>query len=413
MKRAYSFMVVKWLVVVFLALFLILQLYRSLYSSFATESAVYYEDYEGISITGLVIRDENLITSDAGGVMSYTIPEGGRVAKDGLVAEVYGSEAAAQAAQRTEELDAEIAELQTIQQYNDLSAADLDLLNTQIQTAFGHLLESSETGDYSGLDNHAAQLLSLLNRKQVVTGEVEGFADRIAALESEKASLGAAAPVQTIASSYAGYFISSADGYEGVLSTDMIESLTPEQLETLQPAAAPQNVVGKVVSDYEWYIAARVNFSDSLKLAEGQELTLKTSLTTMPDLPVTVKRINKSGAEDDVAVVFSCKYMNGELAGIRTQPMTIVLHTYAGLRVSSQAVRIVEQESVVDGQTVVERKRGVYVYTGGEAKFVPVQILYATEGYSICEMSGDSDGLQLYDEIIVKGKDLYDGKPLH
>lgn len=401
MKRTYLFTTVKWLVVLFLVMFLGFQAYRSLYSSYSTESAIYYEDYDGIPITGLVIRDENIITVDSAGVMSYTVPEGGRVAKDGLVASVYASEAAAQAAVRAEELEAEIAGLTAVQQYNDVTAADLDLLDAQIQTSFLGMLEGEATGRYQSLYAAGDQLLSLLNRKQVVTGRVQDFSGRIAALQAEKDALGNNAPVQTVSSSFAGYFVSTVDGYEGLLSTEMIDSLSPADLKNLQPAAVPAGgVVGKVVSDYEWYIAANVSFSDSLKLKEGAEMTLKTSLTTMPDLPVTVKKINKGGSGDDVCVVFSCKYMNGELAGIRTQPMTIVLHNYAGLRVSAKAIRIVE------GQ------KGVYIRNGTEAKFVPIEILYAASGYSVCAMSDSADGLRLYDEIIVKGKNLYNGKVL-
>lgn len=399
--KSYGFTLVKWLVVGFLALFLGIQVYHSVYSSYSTESAVYYEDYDGIPITGLIIRDENVITADTAGVMSYTIPEGGRVAKEGIVAEMYASEAAAAAALQAEELEAEIQSLQSLQQYNDPTAADLDLLHTQVQTAFQNLLESTEGGRYDGLANSAEQLISLLNREQIVTGQVTDFSGRIAALEAEKAALGNNLPVQSVSSPYAGYFVSSADGYESVLSTDMIDTLTPDQLNALEPAALPAgNIVGKVVSDYEWYIAANISFSDSLQLAEGDSITLRTSLSSMPDLPVTVKKINKSATGEDVTVVFGCTYMNGELAGIRTHPMTIVLQTYEGLRVNAEAIRI------VDGQ------RGVYMVEGAEAKFVPVNILYSTDSYSICEMSDSGDGLQLYDEIIVKGKDLYDGKAI-
>ena len=114
--KSYGFTLVKWLVVGFLALFLGIQVYHSVYSSYSTESAVYYEDYDGIPITGLIIRDENVITADTAGVMSYTIPEGGRVAKEGVVAQVYASEAAAAAALQAEELEAEIQSLQSLQQ---------------------------------------------------------------------------------------------------------------------------------------------------------------------------------------------------------------------------------------------------------------------------------------------------------
>ena len=83
---------------------------------------------------------------------------------------------------------------------------------------------------------------------------------------------------------------------------------------------------------------------------------------------------------------------------MRSGPMTVVSREYSGLKVPKKALR------VVDGQ------KGVYIVKGMQAKFVPVEILYSTDNMMICNKL-DADGqLRLYDQVIVKGRNLYDGK---
>lgn len=404
MTKTKSLSIVKWLIIVFLAMFLFIQLYHSLYTSFSTESAIYYETYDGIDITGFIIRDESVIESDISGIKRYTMPEGGRVSKNGVIAEVYNSESAMTMKTRTEEIDKEIAALTELQSYNDLTAADVNLLDAQINTAYIHMMESSDNGSYKNIEVDSAEMLRLMNRKQIVTGKTDNFTGLLDRLKTEKNSLassGMSVAAATITSAYSGYFVSAVDGYEGKLSTDKLDEITPDMINDLKPSdsSVSSKVVGKVVADYEWYIAANVSFEESLKLKENEIYTMKTPLDTMPELPVTIKYINKGTTGDDVTIIFSCKYMNGELASIRTQPMTIVLESYKGLKINRKAIRIVKGE------------KGVYVVTGSGIKFVPVEITYSDESFSVCKMADNNDsGLRLYDEVVVKGKDLYDGK---
>ena len=92
--------------------------------------------------------------------------------------------------------------------------------------------------------------------------------------------------------------------------------------------------------------------------------------------------------------------MNGDLATVRTLPLTIVTGEYEGLRVSNQAVR------VVGGKT------GVYVISGMQAKFIEIDIIKTVGEFTLCKQSEDSSnsGLRLYDEVIEKGRNIYDGK---
>ena len=98
-------------------------------------------------------------------------------------------------------------------------------------------------------------------------------------------------------------------------------------------------------------------------------------------------------------MIFSCQQLNGELSSIREGEITIVNKTYKGLRLSKKDLR------VVDGVT------GVYTVSGLKLKFVPVNVIYSTEDFIICEQKRSEDTvLRLYDEVVVKGKGLYDGK---
>ena len=58
----------------------------------------------------------------------------------------------------------------------------------------------------------------------------------------------------------------------------------------------------------------------------------------------------------------------------------------------------------------------VYILYGNSIKFVEIVPLYSSNNYVICDPDPDtselmtSETLTLYDEVVVGGKDLYDGK---
>ena len=114
---------------------------------------------------------------------------------------------------------------------------------------------------------------------------------------------------------------------------------------------------------------------------------------------MTIKHINKQSVNQNAVVVFACNTMNTELAATRKFDITVVFEEHTGLRVDNRAIR------VSDGT------KGVYVLTAGQVKFVPVNIIWKGENYSIAELKASQEKvLRIYDEIIVKGKNLYDGK---
>ena len=143
-------------------------------------------------------------------------------------------------------------------------------------------------------------------------------------------------------------------------------------------------------------------------------------------IPATVAAINQKDRESEAAVVFQCSYMNEELASIREETIQIQIAEYTGIRVSQKAVHFETVNQTVtdeEGNTRTvkhENVRGVYVMHGSEIEFVQIFPLFSSGSYIICEMLEDGSPseeelvtdrtVQLFDEVVVEGTDLFDGK---
>ena len=393
--------ILKWFLCIIALVFLVHQIYSATYKPITTVSAEFSTLVDGLDVTGVIIRQEKIITNNSSGVLHFVAENGERVAKDGVIANLYASADTSVTVSRIETLQQRISSIEEIQGYNDVHSADLGLANNKVNNALNELIRGCAAGDYSNVANKSAELLTTLNRRQMITGEHTDFSAQLESLKGELQSLNDSLPaaIGQITAQTSGYFVSGCDGYETVLSGDDIESITPEFLDGIKASEVPADAVGKIVSNYDWYIAAKVSINDSLQYKVGDSLTIKTSIKSSPELYVTVSAINISQSQDDAVIVFTCQQMNSELASMRTGRMTIIKKTYSGLKLPKKTLRVNE------GQT------GVYVVSGISLKFVTVNVIYNNDGYIICEQqTSNEDVLRLYDEVVVKGRRLYDGK---
>ena len=384
-----------------LVLFLAYQIYAALYRPIETQSAVYGEMVEGVNINAVIIRDESLVSFNSSGVLHFNVESGKRIEKNGVIAHVYSGEEQSIAASQIKTLNEKIASIEELESYNAVTAADLDLLNARVKEGLNNLKLACAYGNFEQAGENSEDLMMILNRRQMVTDATTDFSVQLQSLKAEREKLQAAllSPQGEISAHVSGYFIDTADGYEEILTPADIEKLIPETLDGLKPVDVKKEVVGKLVSDYKWYIAATVSVNDSLAYKTGDTLTIHTNLKANPEISVKVERVNISSVSDRAVIVFSCQEMSSELASLRSGAMTVVNGVYKGLKLPRRALRIVDS------------KTGVYVLSGMELKFTPVEILYRDEETMICRLSNDSaSGLRLYDEVVVKGKNLYDGK---
>ena len=390
--------------IICVVLFLGYQYYVAVYASISTESAAAFEYTDGIDAVGTFVRNEVAVTSELEGTVHFLVDNGEKIAKNGTIANVYSSAAASAAASRVDEIDKQLSLISEIEGYNDTTAVDINTINSRIHGYLNDVIYATQNGRYYDVGDNVTSLVTMMTRKQIATGAQSDFNAVKAELLNEKTSLVAqmGTPKGSILSDNAGYFVSTTDGFEEALTVEALEKYTPEFLSSVKEKNVPDNVIGKIVYDYEWYMVVPVSLSDSMHYKQGDVVSVKTDAASCPRITAKVERINVSEKGEDAVIIFSCSEMKSELATMRTANVKLIKNEVNGIKVSSKAIR------VKDGVT------GVYVVSGLEAKFVTVDILYSEEDYKICELNtSKSSKLRLYDRIIVKGKNLYDGKIIY
>ena len=379
------------------------QIYRATNNSVRTEYALDYTYYDSVTAKGYFIRQELLVQSDASGIVNYEIEDGGRVAQGGVIAEVYQNEEQAKAQLALKEVNQAIENLTALQSQGSQYTVDAELLTSQINERLSKLLSIASSNRLQGLDTVADELLTLLNKKQMTTGQISGFQAQIDQLNSQKQALqnSLGTPSTRVTAPQSGFFVSRADGYENLITPQNLEGVTAGQIrQALENKSQPAgNVVGKIVTDYDWYIACILSAEEADKLTVGNSATVSLPLSTSTEFDVTISEVNNNSTNGEFVAIVQCNSMNSELSMLREESVEIRLSRYTGLRVNSSALR------------VVEGVQGVYVLNGIEAKFKQVDIQYADTDFVICLDDGQkSDRLKRYDEVIVEGNDLYDGK---
>ncbi len=385
--------------------YVFIQFYPMVYSPVTTETVYTYSAYETINVDCVVIRNETPVPLNASQYVFYTVQNGSRVSNGGTIAEIYPTQEDALRKQQIDALDAQIADLQQIQSLGVSGVAGLDILDTQIDRAMNELVSAADAASLSEEATLQQRLVSFLNKKQMVTGKSTGFADRIAALQTQRNSLAASYRPSTgyIKSPVAGYFVNAVDGLEGVLKADTVASMTTDNVRTaiktpLDPGNAA-SFAGKIVSDYTWYLACVVPGSHGSTLAAGKSLHIRLPFVTDDEIPVTVAACNRDSS-GELAVIFECVNMSEALSSIRQEYMEILLVEHTGLRVPKKAITTNPAQEV-----------GVYIRSGDIVRFRKIEQEYSDAAdYVICKNKQEDGYLRLYDDIITEGSNLYDGK---
>ena len=181
--------VLKVFLILLVSVFIIHQVYSSVYKPISTVSAEYYESNDGLDFTGYIIREETPVSLNSSGSLHYVVSDGERVAKDGVIAYVYDSTQASVINERIEELKNQISDIEEIQGYNDRKAADIDQINGKVVSALNSLERSCAYGNFENTRDRLNAFLTALNRRSTATGEQTDFSSNLASLKEELNSL--------------------------------------------------------------------------------------------------------------------------------------------------------------------------------------------------------------------------------
>ena len=396
------FHVVGLLALALVSVYIIVQCFVIFHRSYKTETAIEYTLADSITLDGVVAFDS--VDVAGSGDLGYLVQDGERVTNGTVVAEVYTDDSQGLQRERLDRLERTITLLTKSQ---NSTGSDLSVLTNQTKQALYNLLDKINTAQYSGITDAEDTFLLAQNRLQVSTGQTAGFADTIAALQVEydsiKAQLDA---LQTITATTNGYFSSTAASPAIAADRQALDDADPATLQKMLtdgfPAAATDRA-GQITTGFSWKFYAVCDLDTAARFDNISSVKISVPGKQNTPLSATVEEVAPDKDNGIAKIVLQCQTINAEVLSFGQETAQIDLKTYEGIRIDTEALHIVDGE------------RGVYVKYGNLQRFLKITTLYENDSYILIPENGKigtDNEVRLYDEIIVQGTNLQDGKLL-
>ena len=368
-------------------------------SSYALETAVYCEVGDGVTVSGFVVRSEEVLVSNSP-IVVCELTEGERVGGGQRVATGYQSGSARENREELNSLKRQRDQLAYAAEGSDSSNASA--LDGEIADMIVSLSAQTSQQRFSAARATASELEPLVLRRSVsgddsalIRQRISDIDQRISVLSAQTSS---GATAITVAES--GYFSEQADGLERVLTPERAETMSLSELRALEEGeySAPDNAIGRLIQGQKWYFIAEIPQERAEACEEGDRLTVNFADGALQGLRMRVERLG-AAEEGSCVIVLSCEKMLQNVTALRRQTVDIVFDTYEGLRVPKTAIYY------VNGET------GVYILESARADWKEVEIIFEYgNDYLVRWDDSDTDNLWPKDEIILTAEDISDGK---
>ena len=373
---------------------------------------------DSIKADAYLFRDESVINIGYDGAVVTVVSEGDRVSKGQLIANVYPDSEDAHLQDEINRLQRRIDILEDSAVDSKFVVSDLTQIDSDIYSVLYDVCRASSSGDLSSAISSSSDFLIKLNKRDLIVdsdfdykSQLETLNNEMKSLESRISSL--AIPVYASSS---GYFYGDVDGYENIFKVSDISSLTLDGLKKYSEATPEEEIAEsgsvKIIKNFIWYLVCVVDSENLLDLNEGSSYTLSFPENADAEIAATLHRVVSETNSQTAACVFRVNKLPTDFVYNRFQKAEIVKKSIEGLSVPKKALRVVDD---------VE---GVYILVGDVVRFRRVERIAERDGYYVVkyeklgymdddefrEKYGNIEPLALYDNVIVAGKDLFDGK---
>ncbi len=330
------------------------------------------------SVTGYVIRDEKVVKGENYQNGIYQIKtEGEKVAKGDYIFRYYGS--------NEEKLNEDIKELNNkIQEAmvgkTDLFPRDVKAIENQIENKIDGLKYKNNIQE---INENKKDIDTYIIKKSKIAGESSQAGTYINGLikEKEKYQSELKKNSEYVKAPMGGVISYRVDNLEDILTPDNFSDLDKEKLDKLElktgQIVTTNNQMGKVINNYECYIATITNSKDAMETKVGRKVTLR--LSTQDEIKATVQYLS-SQEDGSVLIVFRISNCVEKLIDYRKITFDIIWWKYEGLKIPKSAI-------IYDnGLSYVVRNRAGYYNK------ILVKILKESDNYCIV-------GTYAYDDL--------------
>lgn len=390
-------------------------LVRGFQDDLVTTTAYTYSVDVGTEATALLVRNEQVISA-TGEYVDILLEEGEKVAKGGEIALIHASKDSLETRQTIQSLEAEIQQLEyslsTGTQSTNSSKLDEAVISSMVS-----IRSLAASGDLSTLEDSALHLRTMVFQRDYSYGNTEAAAqirqliqDKQNQLNTLNTSLSQVS--QTITAPVSGSFSGEVDGYESLITPEMLSSLTIAQLTDLlgQDVADNPSALGKVITGSTWYLAALVDQPSVSGLSEGKTYKISFSSDYYGTISMKLERLVSDEAQ--TMAIFSTKDHLADTTLLREQTVDIIAQQIEGIRIPRQALRVVT-ETVTDenGNESQANSYGVYTVVGTQAEWQEVRVLHSDDAFYLVEPVDDTASARLRagDEIILNTTHITDG----
>lgn len=370
--------------------------FRALENGVVTAEAISADfDLSGTA-SGILIREETVLTSTAPYV-DVTAANGARVAAGSVVATAVSGPEGLERANRIHALETEIervsAALAGLSSVSSVTSRE-----TALNAAARNVAAVAARHDMLNLDSAATQLSGLLlgvDSSQISYARLDELQGELRTLRARVAD-----DDVSIRAEFPSTFSSLVDGYEHLRMED-VDGVSPSRLEELieQGRETVPEAFGKLVSGYRWYFAAAMRSVDAANLSPGRSAKLNFGRHYSADISARVLSISPS-ENGSVTVLFRCDTAMAGTLALRSATASVIFGSYSGIRIPAQAVQVDEET----------QSTYVWCVTAMRLERKPIRILYAANEYVIVERGSAADALREGNTVVVRGKDLEEGK---
>ncbi len=371
------------------------QVAANLSHSIQTMDAMEVTVEETISVRGWFIRQQTVVAGGSGSAAEYLVEDGEKVAQGQPLAVFFSGDEARLSYRETDLLRQRLSALEYAYSMvtSGVDSLKMDELIFDNIESISRRLSQGE----AQVDSEYSAMQQLVASRGATESDRENFETQIDLLRQEIAENQRAhdAASTRLKAQVSGYFAGGLDGYETVLTPQMLDTLTPAQLSNLQPQI--QEGLGSISTGFCWYYAAVLTEEEAAQLRGRERLEVSFHELSVEPLEMEVYRLD-TGADGQAVLILKSDRMEKAYITAREQDIDIVVRRHTGLRIPSRALR--QQE----GQW------GVFVLSGSLVTFKPVQWSYSTESYFLIPSAASArEGLYRYDRVILQGKNIVDG----
>lgn len=370
------------------------QIFVNLTDKVVTADATAVTAEDKLTADGVFIRAEQPVYGGDGGSVEFLVDSGEKVANHQQVALFFQKESDLQAYRTSVSIGKEIESIQYA--YSHLSDGSESVkLDTLVKMNMIRMGDRLDRGMVKQANEFSSKLDALIVQRNASQQEGTDYQTILDKLKAEKTAADQAivGSKNAVTSSQSGYFVTSTDGLEQVLTPDSLETLSAQQIKNSKTAQNTDGAIGKVVDAYKWYFAVPVEEEQAKLIKKCTSVNLRFPEILAENVEAQVHSVNKD-ADGKWIAVFESGYINDALLSARDQQVEIIRNTYKGIKVPKEALR-------QSGD-----KWGVYCLIGAQVVFKEVNWVYQTDSYYIATDGAKTGGLELYDKIIVKAKNI-------